>query len=214
MIYYIPGCDVNRNHPEAGHRALAYMEEKGVPEGRCCRKKIDYLKDGDTLVTDCTQCNLIFAERVPSVHIISLYEFVLQDPRFFWKDHHGEAMTLQDCWRTRNDPVIQDAVRECLWHMNISVTELENSHEKADFCGVWLNNPAPEDCVRAAPKTFRMLEEYRTILSPEEQKAKMEAYVREHIHTERTAVYCNGCEKGLRLGGAEPVHMIELLFGD
>jgi hypothetical protein len=47
----------------------------------------------------------------------------------------------------------------------------------------------------------------------EEQKAKMEAWVKRYGN-EKAAVYCNGCEKGLLLGGIKPLHMIELITKD
>lgn len=213
MIYYIPGCDVLRNHPEAGKCALDYMKKKGISEGPCCRKDLSSLKDGDTLITNCTQCNLIFAERVPKVKIISLYEYLLNESDYEWKDFHGETMTLQDCWRMRHNPSIHDAVRKCLSSMNVTVTELPKNREEADFCGVWLNSPPAPDCVEVAPETFAELEKHRVILTPEEQKRRMTEYVTQ-LHTERTIVYCNGCEKGIRLGGGNPLHMIEMLFGN
>lgn len=213
MIYYIPGCDVVRNHPEAGKRALEYMKAKGITEGPCCRKDLSVLKDGDTLIINCTQCSLIFAERVPEVKIISLYEYLLNETDYVWKDFHGENMTLQDCWRMRSNPVIHEAIRKCLANMNVNITELPKNREKADFCGVWLNNPAASDCVEVAPVTFAEMEKHRVLLSAEEQKQKMTEYVTKY-KTDRTVVYCNGCEKGIRLGGGNPVHMIELLFGN
>ena len=58
--------------------------------------------------------------------------------------------------------------------------------------------------------TFAKLEEQRELLSPEAQKEKMEARVKLYT-TEKVAVYCNGCEKGLLIGGIRPVHLIELI---
>ena len=211
MIYYIPGCDFRRRHREASDAAIRYMNTKGIPLGACCRKDIDYLKPGDTLVINCTQCRLIFSERVPDVNIVSLYEYVLSDPSFPWPDRHGERLALQDCFRERNDPVLHDAVRRCLANMNVRITELPENRSDVSFCGVWLNNPPAEDCVQCAPQTFARLEQYRHLLSAEEQKAKMEAYVTS-LPEEKTAVYCNGCEKGILLGGGHPVHMVQLLF--
>ncbi len=213
MIYYIPGCDVNRNHPEAGKKAQKYMEDRNIAIGPCCKLDVSFLKADDTLITNCTQCDLIFAERVPGIRIMSLYEFVLEDPDHKWNNFEGEAMAVQDCFRTRNNHVLQDAVRRCLQNSNIQVMELKKNRGDTDFCGVWLNSPAAEDSVQAAPETFRNLEQYREILSEEEKKARMKAYVSE-LPSVKTAVYCNGCEKGLRLGSGNPLHLIEILFGN
>ena len=212
MYWYIPGCDVRKNHPEAIADAISWMEKKGIPEGPCCRKDLSMLKNGDTVIVDCTQCSLLFSERTPGIRIQTLYEFLLNDTEYVWKDYAGNRLVLQDCLRMKNDPVIHSAVRSCLEKMNIRITELEHNRDEADFCGVWLNNPPAEDCVRLAPGTFAELEKQRHILTLQEQKEKMETYV-SALPGQPVAVYCNGCEKGIRLGGGTPVHMIELLFG-
>ena len=212
MIWYVPGCDVSRNHPEASARAAAYMQAKGIPLGPCCRKDVSFVKDGDTLVINCTQCALIFAERLPNTKLLSMYEYLLGDGDFAWPERQGETMVLQDCLRTRQNKAMQDAVRQCLANMHVNVIEAEHNRQASDFCGVWLNNPAASDCVEAAPETFARLEKQRVLLSKDAQKAKMEAYVAA-APTEKIIVYCNGCEKGIRLGNGKPVHMIELLFG-
>lgn len=212
MIYYIPGCDVIRNHPDASNKARSYFRRKNIPEGPCCRKNLDRLKAGDTIIVNCTQCSLIFEERVPDVRILTLYEYLLSEPGFVWPDYHGRKMTLQDCRRMRSHPGVTEAVRKCIGNMNIEIHELEKNREKTDFCGVWLNNPAPADCIEAAPVLFAELQKYRHILSVQEQKEKMEDYVRQ-LPSGEAIVYCNGCEKGIRLGSGNPVHMIDLLFG-
>ncbi len=213
MMYYIPGCDVVRNHPEASAWARAYFRDKSIPEGPCCRKNLGQIKAGDTIVVNCTQCSLIFEERLPEVRILTLYEYLLNESDFRWPDYHHRVMTLQDCWRMRSHPDVTEAIRKCIGNMNIEIRELEKKRENADFCGVWLNNPAPADCIEAAPVLFADLQKYRHILSAEEQKEKMADYVRQ-LPSQETIVYCNGCEKGLRLGGGKPVHMIGLLFCD
>ena len=209
MIYYVPGCDFNRNHPEEGRKIKEFILSRNVKLGQCCRKEIDYLKKGDTLITNCTLCDMMFAERCPDMHVISTYEYLLNES-FHWPDYHGEMITLQDCWRARNNPSIQEAVRKCLANMNIRIVEMEENRQNSMYCGVWLNNPAAEDCVMLAPKTFKDLDTYRKLLSAQKQKDKMETWVQQYT-TERIAVYCNGCEKGIRLGGGSPVHLIELL---
>ena len=211
MMYFIPGCDVRKNHPIAVRNACMYFNEKNIPEGPCCRKDLSVLKKGDVLITECTQCTLIFGERVPEAKQMTIYEYLLNEPGFAWPDYHGREMVLQDCWRMRDHSAMHAAIRRCLENMNIHAAELEHNREKADFCGVWLNNPAPADCIEKAPKTFAMLEQHRHLLGPLQQKEKMETYVR-GLPQKETIVYCNGCEKGLRLGDGQPVHMAELLF--
>ena len=97
--------------------------------------------------------------------------------------------------------------------MNIRVVEIPENRSAAGFCGVWLYGPAAPDCAELAPETFTDLERYRVIFSPEEQEARMREWVRRY-KTDEVAVYCNGCERGIRMGGGHPVHMVELIARD
>ena len=210
MLYYLPGCDVNKNHPEAERKLRAYMKARGAAIAQCCQWDVDYLQAGDVLVQNCTQCDIILRERCPEVELVSLYEKVLEDPRFPWADFGGERMTIQDCFRTRGNAALQDAVRTCLAKMNVRVVEMSCNRAETRFCGVWLSNPAAEAAAAVAPETFAALEQYREVVSAEEQRTMMEAWVAQY-ETEKVVVYCNGCEKGLKLGGGNPIHIVELL---
>ena len=210
MIWFLPGCTTAAHHPEAAEKLKDYIMESGIPEAPCCKRDISALKDGDTVITCCTLCDLMFAERMPDVRIKSVYEYLLEDPGFPWPDLAREAITLQDCWRKRNDRVIQAAVRACLHRMNVQIVELPDERDRKNYCGIWLNEPADPVCMRLAPETFEEIEKHRSLLSKEEQAAAMQARVMIYP-TEKVIVYCNGCERGIRLGGRTPVHMVELL---
>ena len=212
MLRYLPGCDVTALHPQAIAVIQKYMSEKGFSNLQCCRKDISSLQDGDILIMNCTQCQMIMAERAPEVRRLSLYEYLLTEPDWKWPDYQGVTMPLQDCWRMRDNPALHKAVRECLERMHIRVIEMEDNKEKSTFCGVWMNNPAVEECVHAAPETFARLESYRCLLSEDAQRLKMQEYVKRFENNE-VIVYCNGCEKGIRLGGKKPVHLLDLISG-
>ena len=120
-------------------------------------------------------------------------------------------MVLQDCWRTRTNTRLQDDIRACLDRMHINYHELPERRSQTHFCGTWLNNPPAPDCAELAPHTFARLEEVRELLSPEEQEARMRAWCANYP-TDEVIVYCNGCERGVALGGKQPVQVLELLF--
>ena len=210
MLYYLPGCTTNRNHKQAGRKLLNYMRSQGAKIAKCCKLDVDYYRDGDVVVQTCTQCGLILRERRPNLRVVSIYEFLVGHPGFPFPDFRGKQFTLQDCFRTRQDVPLQDAVRQGLRKMNVDLVEAKENRSDTKFCGVWLNNPADKQCASLAPKTFGALEPYRKLLPPEEQKAAMTEWVKQYA-TEEVVVYCNGCENGLRLGGGKPVHLIELL---
>ncbi len=94
MIWYLPGCTTTALHPEASAKLKAYIMEKGIPEAPCCKEDVSVLRAGDTVITCCTNCDLMFAERTPYLKVISVYEYLLGDERFPWPDLSGRRMTL------------------------------------------------------------------------------------------------------------------------
>lgn len=212
MIWYLPGCTTTALHPEAAAKLKAYVMRDGMPEAPCCKDEdVSVLRDGDTVITCCTNCDLMLAERLPKVRIISLYEYLLGVPDFPWPDLGGSRMTLQDCWRERHNTAIQDAVRACLKKMNVSVIELPDDRERSTYCGVWLNTPITPANLKYAPKTFgEIRDKYLVLLSDVEKREKMQAYA-ENWPTQEVVIYCNGCERGVRLTDKTPRHMVELL---
>jgi hypothetical protein len=212
MDYAIVGCDYAARHPEVGARIRAYYEvREDICLLPCCRKDLSVLQPGDTVTVGCTLCDLMLAERVPFVKLHSIYRLLLEDEGFAWPDHSGREVTLQDCWRVRHDTLLQDDVRSCLARMNVRWHELPEHREGTTFCGTWLNNPPAPDCVELAPRTFARLEGMRELLSPDEQEARMRSWC-EQYPTDEVTVYCNGCERGVALGGRRPVQVLELLF--
>jgi hypothetical protein len=212
MNYAIVGCDYAARHPEVGVCIRSYYEARHdthlLP---CCRKDLSVLQSGDTVTAGCTLCDLMLAERVPHVRRRSIYRLLLEDEGFAWPDYAGREMALQDCWRMRHDARLQDDVRACLTRMNVRWHELSERREGTTFCGTWLNNPPVPDCVELAPRTFSRLEEVREMLSPKEQEARMRSWC-ERYPTDEVAVYCNGCERGVALGGQRPVQVLEPLL--
>lgn len=74
MLWYLPGCDVNKNHLLEGKAMRLYMKETGADIAPCCRRDLDKLQDGDLVVENCTQCDFILKERRPGLKVVSLYE--------------------------------------------------------------------------------------------------------------------------------------------
>lgn len=210
MIHYLPGCDVRKNHPQAIEKLTNYMKNQGALIDTCCRNKEDFLKENDVLVQNCTLCQLLIQEKYPQVTCLSTYEYILQDTHFPWPNHQGEMIAIQDCLRTKENRTFQEAIRKCLLKMNYTIIELEDAYEKTNFDGIWIYNEPAVICKEIAPKTMKRLKEnYFQFLSPELQEQKMKEWVKHY--TSDVLVYCNGCEKGLKMGGIQPIHIVELL---
>lgn len=211
MIHYIPGCDVKKNHPQSIEKIEQYMLGKGAHIDACCRTRKQLLEDGDIMVTNCTMCQIVMEETHPGHESISLYEYVLKDENFPWVDHQGETITLQDCWRTRGHKEMLDAIRMCLKKMNFTIVEMKENRENITFDGVWKNNPIAPILLEVAPHTFHKIEENDIeLLSDDKQKELMEEWVTQYS-TKEVVVYCNGCERGLKLAGLQSIHLVELI---
>ena len=212
MDHAIVGCDFAERHAGAAARIRAYYE--GHPDIRiiaCCRRDLPALSSDDTVTLGCTLCDLMMAERAPQVRRRSLYRFALEDEDFAWPDHTGLVVSLQDCWRERRNARLHEEVRACLGRMGIRWHEMADCREHTRFCGTWLNNPAPTDCAELAPATFTELDRSRRLLPAEEQKVRMAAWCARYP-TDEVVVYCNGCERGVALGGKRPLQVLELMF--
>jgi len=176
----------------------------------CCRQAQERLQKGDTVITICLSCAAITEEVSPQVREVSLWEYLLQSD-FPWPDHQGEEMMIQDCWRARKRPELQQAVRECMKRMNIKPIEMEDNFAYAEFDGVWRYNPVAPGNLSIAPKYFGEVRDHGVHLLPkEEQEQRMVEWCRQYT-TDRVAAYCNACLKGIRMGGANGVHLAELI---
>lgn len=89
---------------------------------------------------------------------------------------------------------------------------MDDNFEKTKYCGVWLNNPADLLCEKLANKAFHDLEKYRYLKSVDEQILDMQQWNKQYT-TKYVLVYCNGCEKGIKLGEGHPIHIIDLIAG-
>lgn len=210
MVHYFPSCNFTRCCPEASEAAKKMMAALGVKVEGCCRPGHKKLEAGDLALTVCQTCDRIIGEGAPQAKLISAWEYLdgldIQLP-----DHRGERIILQDCWRARHNRSLHEAVRSLLHKMGYQVVELPDNREKATFDGEWLYRPMQPGNLKLAPKAFAEIEPFVTLLSPEEQKARMVEYA-SHLDG-KVVVYCNACLTGLLDGGADAVHLMELLTG-
>lgn len=215
MIYYLPSCKYKAAHPQSSQKIQRYLS--GLPDVRiagCCRVSQSLFAPGDTVLTNCTSCAAITDEVSPQAKECSVYEYLLGIPDFPWPDYAGEAITVQDCYRSRHKPAMMRAVRECLRRMDLRPVELAENLENTRFDGVFQFAPVAKGNLELAPAFFTPIQQsYVEPLPPEEQKKRMQEWVRQY-RTDRVVVYCNSCLAGVRLGGANGVHLLDLITRD
>lgn len=210
MFVYFPSCNFTRTFPNTSQAAKAFMCKQGVRVEGCCRPGHAKLIDGEQALVVCQTCTLLIGERRPDIPLLSAWEY-LDQLDVIWPDHHGEEITVQDCWRARNNDPLHMAVRSLLKKMNFSIVELEKNRRNADFDGEWLYRPSAPANMKMAPRSFEAIQGYIQLKSPEEAQALMQAHAAQ-ITTERVVDYCTACHTGLLHGGAHPVNLMELLM--
>lgn len=211
MYVYLPSCNFTRACPSASKKMQQYL--RGQPDIKlsgCCRPTQQLLGPEDTALTVCLFCSAITQEVSPKTEQLSIWEYLLADVRFPWPDYGGERMVIQDCRRACNQPKLLDDVRRCMKRMNLVPVELAENREKSNFDGVWPFESVPQRNLDIAPVYFGALRDYSMeLMPPEEQQRRMVAWVCQYT-TDRVAAYCPACLKGVRLGGANGVHLMEL----
>lgn len=211
MIYYLPSCKVKTRHKEASLKIQEYLNNNGVEVLGCCKLSQEIFKKGDTVITNCTSCAIITDECSPNVKEISLYEYLLEENSFKWPNYNGENITVQDCLRTIHKPQLQLAVRSCLEKMNIKPIEIKDNFDKSRFDGLFCYRKMSDVNKKFAPVYFS---EYEKEYVKKVEKDIGEEYMKEwckQYTTDRIVVYCNSCLEGIKIGGANGVHLVELI---
>jgi len=234
--FYIASCVFTEEYPALSFKIKNYVSEKfNLPVIRCCVanykveefenrmpenfraywqsiKHYEKFSAGSTMVSLCHNCAAIFEERHPEILRQSLWELILEDENFKYPNYGGEKITVQDCWRQKENFSEQNAVRELLRRMNFEIVELEENFERTKFCGYSLYQPQPPRNPKLAPKRF--LHGAQGLFKEHSQQEK-ENLMREYcakIPTEKVVAYCHYCVRGLKLGGKNAFHLAQILF--
>lgn len=211
MIHYLPSCKFKASHPETSSLLQTYLSNNGVNVSGCCRLSQNQFGKGDTVLTNCTSCAIITDEQSPEVNEISVYEYLLNDSDFNWPNLNGEEISVQDCYRCVDKPEVQKAIRECLIKMNAVPVEIEENFEKTQFDGTYKYNNVSKSNLDLAPQYYtRLQNDYIKVKTIEEQIQEMKKWV-EQYKTERVVCYCNSCLKGLKLGNANAIHILDVI---
>ena len=233
--FYVAACAFTEDYPALSRKIQNYLRGKSIPIIRCCVanyrvkdcdtrvaewyqpewKKVKHYEKfppGSTLISICHNCSAIYEESRPEIQRESIWEFILADNSFKYPDYGGESITIQDCWRSKENLSEQEAARELLRKMNFKIVEMPENHEQTKFCGVSLYQPQVPRNPKLAPRRF--LHGAQGLFQPHTDEQK-KLLMQEHcalIQTEKVVAYCHYCIRGLKLGGKKSFHLAELLF--
>lgn len=209
---YFPGCKYTIHSRVNSRKIRQYLiRQHGIRQTGCCSTGLDTLREEDTAVYTCPTCSAFMQEYTPKNRSLSIWEILENDEAFPWPDYSGDTMTVQDCWRSFDNRPMQDAVRHILGRMNVETVEIAKNFEKTDFCGSSLMKTQSPRYTRFAPVRFFDHAKDKFIpLPPEEQERQMQEHGKQFT-TEKVVCYCTGCLHGLKLGGVNAVHLMDLI---
>ena len=214
--FYIPSCAFTVKYPQLSKAIQEYVRVRhGLSITGCCVPTCTDgtpFSPGNSVYYICHNCAAIVEETHPEVELRSVWELILSDESFPYPDYHGQSITVQDCWRTRDRTGEQDAVRALLKKMNFDVCELPQNRFETDFCGASLYRPTSKKNLELAPHRF--IENCTGKFIPHteaEQRALMREYCK-RFTIDKVVGYCKHCVEGLEWGGVDVKHVGSLLF--
>lgn len=209
---YFPGCKYTIHSRVNSRKIRQYLiRQHGIRQTGCCSTGLDTLTGEDTAIFVCPTCSAFIQEYTPKNRSLSIWEILENDDAFPWPDCGSDRITVQDCWRSFDNRPLQDAVRRILQRMNVEIVEMEMNFEKTGFCGSSLMKTQSPRYSRFAPVRFIKNASGKFIPVPaEEQEKKMQEHGKQFT-TDKVVCYCTGCLHGLRLGGVDAVHMMDLI---
>lgn len=214
--FYLPSCAFKAKYPKLSKLIEEYVHtQHAVTVLECCTfvcTADSPFMPGDIVYYICHNCAAIIEENHPEVKLRSVWELIFSDENFEYPDYHGQLVTIQDCWRTRERIREQDAVRGLLNKMNFKVCELSQNRLNTEFCGASLYRPTSKKNLELAPHRFVEMAEGKFVPhTEEEQRLLMREYCK-RFKTDKVVAYCKHCVEGLEWGGADVKHLGSLLF--
>ena len=190
---FAPGCALMIYKPELAARLHALLIQNLGPMElllTCC-KHVPALESGTEVVNICPGCDRRYRENYKDSTTVSLWEVLARDSFFPFPDYKGRRMTIIDACPTRDQARVQDAVRELIRRMNITLVEPNFTRGRSTCCGdiYWGEIPTPDVVMRMEKKAAEM---------PEGE----------------IVVYCVSCVKAMFVGGRRPRYLVDLLFGE
>ena len=210
-LVFFPSCQMKKEYPAQSARLAEYLERKlGVVPAGCCRVGHKQLTREDTALVLCHNCAAVTGEN-SAAGVEYVWQLIDRDPDFPFPDYGGETMILRDCGNAYDRPEAQEAVRSLLRKLNVTVEELPDNREKAAFCNTLLSPLRPENAALAPHRYQEQMAGRFLNLSPEEKQAWLVRYCAP-FGDRKIVCWCRGCASALKAGGANAVHLIELLF--
>ena len=190
---FAPGCALVLYKPHLVDRLHDHLEKRfGTMETllTCCRH-VPPLPSGTEVINACPGCDRRYRENYPDSSTISLWELILEHSFLPLPDYRNQQMTIIDACPTRDQPRVQEAIRELARRMNISLVEPRSTRSKSTCCGDSLWGTVPTEQVV--------------------QQMKKKAST---MPVDDVLVHCVSCAKAMFVGEKRPRYLVDLLFAE
>ena len=203
MLYYYPSYTFRKELPETAKKVIDYLNADMQIMGCCRVDKMEHKPDS-TAVVICQSCRDTVQSKMK---VISLWEYFLEQG-FYYPDYSGLTVNVQDCWRERNQPEVRAAIRQILGKMNIKAIEIEPNGVNSDFCGTWHYEAKSPELIAK----MNMYKGKPLMAMPEEIQIEAMREAASRFSCDIAVTGCGMCLKGMKMGGVNGIHLLELLF--
>lgn len=213
-LVFFPGCRLGGASPHNVEKTYEYLTQR-LNDGvglmlRCCGAPADWagrkdkyseaieaLRDNwigmgsPTVITACSSCHLLLRKAIPEMSLVSLWEIIDTHgiPENVGVDLTDVAVALHDPCSSRNEPEVQEAVRNILRQLGISSEELP------------LNRRFTECCGYGGLMCFANRE-----LSANVIRTRIEYSAKDYV------AYCAVCQDHFLSQGKKSFHLLDLIF--
>lgn len=203
---YFPSCNFTKASPQTALKTRNFFKDR-MPVAGCCLYDKKVYSDEDIALILCQACRQQLETKIKTK---TIWEYFDEDETFEFPNYHHTKMNLQDCFRDKDHPEVHQAVRNILKKMHIEVIEIEDNKEKSTFCGTLHFESKKQEIIE-------LLKQYpnsKISQLPEDIQIKlMQEQVSKYNNDYYVICDCNRCLKGVTMGGAKGIHLLDLVMG-
>jgi Fe-S oxidoreductase len=192
-LFFAPGCALMLYKPELAskmHQLL--IDNLGEMDMllTCCQHD-PKLPENSKVINVCPGCDKRFGKDFKGVSTISLWEIINENSFFVYPDYKGRSMSIIDACPTRDEDRVQNAIRDLLFKMNITLVEPKNTKKESTCCG---------DVYYGSMPTVKV------------KKLMLEKAL--EMPANDIVVHCVSCIMAVCNGGKNPQYLADLLFNE
>jgi Fe-S oxidoreductase len=192
-LYFAPGCALMLYKPELADKILSFLNKsfRNVEMLLTCCQHDPKLPLNSKVINVCPGCDKRFGKNYYGVSTVSLWEVINDSSSFPFPDYKASNMTIIDACPTREDDRVQDALRELITKMKITLEEPAHTRKESTCCG---------DVYYGALPT----EKVREIMTEKADEMPFNDII----------VHCVSCIMAVFNGGKNPRYIADLLFNE